>query len=595
MKRILSLMLTALILAAAVIISIPAGAAAEFYATAELLEIKEHIEYDADMNDYATVQGACTDGRYAYFAVQQGSTTILKYDTETWELVDSKENMSVLGHANDMTYNPKRNWILVANNGPNYNMLYALDPDTLDVVATVTLKLDVYSVAYNPEKDIYVVGITGGYDFAILNSKFKQIKRYKGKETPYTRQGGDCDENYIYFSQSGGNNAVVVYDYAGKYVGILSMGHSHEVENIFHIGRSFYTTLHHYGNSVYRIGLSDDTQIRFNVYYEPGSGYGEMAPGSVHYGESTPLRANAFQKTYYFFGGWRARRSSDGKYLGYRKFSRDSEWLDEDEVYEYFLYRDGSEVSETVRFGSVTMTPFWIRENYIVRFDPGDAEGWMPEATVGYYDNYVISENGYEKEGYVFMGFSAYREYDDKYYGYRKKSSVPEWLEKEDLDRKHLFRSGDGFNRMTYDGVVLLKPEFRFAYTFSDDGSALIEYIGYDKIVDIPNPSGSLNTISTGAFLNNKFVTELHIPSTVNTVESQAVNGCRELKSVYFSEHFPDHYAPDSITGGSIPTVYIRYGDAQYWLGCGAEPLDAQLMQLNAAALDQALLTESAP
>ena len=85
-----------------------------------------------------------------------------------------------------------------------------------------------------------------------------------------------------------------------------------------------------------------------------------MKPTSVHYGESIPLRENGFWKTGYFFGGWRARRSSDGKYLGFRKFSDVSEWLDKKDVYEYDMYADRDLVAETVKFGSVTMSPFWM-------------------------------------------------------------------------------------------------------------------------------------------------------------------------------------------------------------------------------------------
>ena len=315
MKKAISALICAAMLAAMIAVGIPTAAGATFFKTAELLELKEHIEDDAGMNEFATVQGGCTDGHYAYFAVQQANTTILKYDMKTWKLADKAEKMNSLGHANDMTYNNKLDRILVANNGPDYHILTVLDPDTLKKVGTVKLKLEVYGIAYNPEKDIYVVGISGGYQFAFLNSDFKVIKKFKGKNTGYTRQGCDCDQNYIYFSQSGGDNIVAVYDYSGKYVDSVSIGHKHEVENIFHVGSYFYTTLHHYGNSLQRIGLSNQTEIRYNVYYDPGDGVGKMKPTSVHYGHSIPLRKNTLRKDGYFFGGWRASRSMDGKYL----------------------------------------------------------------------------------------------------------------------------------------------------------------------------------------------------------------------------------------------------------------------------------------
>lgn len=592
MKKIISAVICAVILISMITACIPATAAV-FYDTAELLELLEHIEYDADMNDYATVQGACTDGRYAYFAVQQSSTVILKYDTKTWKLKAKSDSLNYLGHANDMTYNPKKNWILVANNGPEYNVLTVIDPDTFEKIKTIKLKLNVYSVAYNPDRDIYVVGISGGYKFATLNSNFKVLKKYKGNATGYTRQGSDCDKNYIYFPQSGGNNIVAVYDYSGKYVDMVSIGHSHEVENLFHIGSSFYTTLHYYGNSVHRIGLSDSTQIRFTVKYDPGDSFGEMKATSVHYGERTPLRANGFWKTGYFFGGWRARRSSDGKYLGYRKFSKVSEWLPQKDVYEYDLYADRDYVAETVKFGSVIMTPFWIRETYDVRYDPGDSDGgWMAWATVGYYKDYEIPENGFEKDGYIFVGFTAYRDYDNKYYGYRKNSKEAQWLEKQDLEKEYFFKPGEQFNAMTYDSTVYLTPVFRFAYTFSDDHSTLLEYIGADEVVNIPNPSGNLNTIAGGAFNKINTCVEIHVPDTVERIESGAINDCSLLERVYFY-HLPAHYALDGIKDCNSPSVSLVRDGQTFLLGFAAGDIDARLIRLNASALRAAMTADA--
>lgn len=592
MKKILSTVIGAVMLIAMITVCIPAAADTGFYDTAELLEIREHIEEDAGMNEYATVQGACTDGRYAYFAVQQRSTTILKYDMRTWTLADKAEDMNTLGHANDMTYNPKRKWILVANNGPDYKKLTALDPDTLKIVATVNLKVEVYSIAYNPDRDIYVVGISGGYKFAFLNNKFKVIKKFKGKNTSFTRQGCDCDENFIYFAQSGGENAVAVYNYKGKFVDILSLGHSHEAENIFHVKKSFYTTLHYYGNSVQRLGLSDDLQIRYRVYYAADGAKGKMNFTSVHYGEDTPLRPNKFEKKDYFFGGWRARRSIDGKYLGYRKFSQYTEWLDQEDVYEYYLYADREEVSETVKFGYVIMSPFWISEKYVVRYDSGGAEGWMPEATVGYYDDYVIPENGFDLPGYIFAGFTMYRDYDNKFYGYRKNTKTAEWLESGDLYKYYEFKPGESFNSMTYGGVVTLTPVFRFAYSYNEDHTALTEYIGFDEIVKIPNPAGKLNTIATGAFRDNAIFTELHIPETVETMEPEAISNCSRLERIYFKDNFPDDYALDCVTRCECPAVCVEYGGRTFLLGYAAGNTDAQILRFSAGALRMALSQE---
>ena len=53
------------------------SAADEFYSTVEMLTIKPDMEDDVDLSASATVQGACTDGKYAYFAFVHGGTATL--------------------------------------------------------------------------------------------------------------------------------------------------------------------------------------------------------------------------------------------------------------------------------------------------------------------------------------------------------------------------------------------------------------------------------------------------------------------------------------------------------------------------------------
>ena len=237
------------------IMTIKAEVATGFYSTAETVCIKKNMEKDASMSRYATVQGSCSDGRYAYFAAQSGSTSLIKYDTKTFKKVGLSGSMYALGHANDMTYNSKENIIAVANNAPDFDTVTIVDPDTLKIISAVKLELKIYSIAYSEAEDCYFVGISGTYDFARLDCDFKLIKKYKGVNTGYTRQGCECDDNYIYFSQSGGNNIIVIYDHSGKYVCTVSIAHSDEIENIFRVGSDYYMTLHYYGNYLYRVGM----------------------------------------------------------------------------------------------------------------------------------------------------------------------------------------------------------------------------------------------------------------------------------------------------------------------------------------------------
>lgn len=230
-----------------------------FYPTAMLTEVKLNLERDADIYTYSAVQGACTDGRYAYFAIDNGSTTLLKYDIKNWYLV-KKATHTTLGHANDMTFNKNTGQIIVSNNSPDFDTITFLDPETLKITTSKKISHNIYSISYNPYNDRYVVGISGGFDFAILNSNFETISTHKGYNSSFIRQGNDCDRNYIYFAQSGNaENIIVVYNWSGELVDIVNISLPHEIENIFHTKDTMYVSLFQYTNTVCKINISKKT------------------------------------------------------------------------------------------------------------------------------------------------------------------------------------------------------------------------------------------------------------------------------------------------------------------------------------------------
>ena len=630
MKRILSLTVcAALCFMLALSIAGVFGGAASFYARAELLEIKSHIEKDAGMSQYATVQGACTDGKYAYFAVQESSTVILKYDLKTWKLA-KKATVSGLGHANDMTYNARRELIVVANNTAAFDreaddQLTLLDPETLTVRGTVKalrkktekelekerqeaaknptsatkkkdekddeekdyVALKVYSVAYQESEDRYVVGLSGGYDFAVLDKDFKQVKQYKGEKTGYTRQGCDCDDDYIYFSQGDGSNIIVIYDFSGKYVDTVSLDHSHEIENLFHAGNDYYLTLHYYGNAVMRVGLSKDKQIRFGVKFDPGSGSGKMQPASVHYGEKTKLPKCTFKKEGYFFGGWLAKREFNGTCMGRRFGSTEDTWYQPENIYDYTLLPDEAKVSQLTRIGDVTLTAFWIREEYEVNFDPGTGEGWMEPEKVAYADVYTLPDNQFTQYGCIFVGYTARRDCDGRVYGYPADSERPRWLEPEDMEEAYLFSQGEQVSRLAFDGTVTFTAQFSSAFSYDEDQSSLLSYIGVDKEVTIPNPTGELNRIAGGAFSDNTIMTELTVPSSVDVIERGALTRCSALKNVLFKDHFPSRFDRESIVDSGVQRLYLVVDAQPVYIGWYCDPFCTDLILRSVAAVNR--------
>lgn len=543
------------------------SAASGFFSKVDMLHIESHIEGDAGLGSGTTVQGACVDGDYAYFAFMNGNVcNIAKYDAHTWEYIEKKQIIN-MGHSNDMTYNSDKDYLVVANNAPYYDVITLVDPDTLAPIKDVEIDEEIYSIAYNAKRKCYVVGLSGTYDFALLDSDFDVIKEFDGKDTGYTRQGCDCDDDYIFFVQSDGSNLLVVYDYSGDHITDIPMTDTDEVENIFHIGNTYYTSLYYHGNTLYRIGFNGSSSISYNVSYDPGSGSGEMKSTNVEYGETTKLSKCSFTKDGYFFSGWRAQRTSDGAYLGYQYGSDEYEWLDEDEVFEYRLYDDEEPVAETVKFGNVKLTATWISEKYKVITNCGEGEGDSKDYSVTYDHDFVIPDNGYAWEGYIFDGYTATRSLDDRVYGYREGSDHPEWLYDSELADVYRFHPGEKVKSLTTDGEVYLTAEYKSAYTFGDSGSTLLEYAGSDEKVVIPNRRGELKSLAEGAIKDNENLTELHIPAGVNVLQKQAISNCPNLHKIYFEGFLPKEIDGGCYEGDEAAILYEIIGDQPFCIG----------------------------
>lgn len=559
MKRnimcIVSLFVTLSILICGCVIT--TDAKSTFYDSATSVAVKNHIEADAGFSKYATAQGSCTDGEYAYFAVNNGSTTILKYNVKNFELEDKKSGIS-LGHANDMTYNPKTKQIIVANNAPDYNIISFVDPDTLSVTATKKIKQKIYSIAYNEKRDVYVVGLSGTYNFALLDNKFKLIKKYKGTKTAYTRQGADCDDDYIYFAQSGsGGNLLMIYDYSGNEVACVKLNKAYEIENVFHIDNQFFVTLHYYGNFVYRIGISKDTAIKYDITFDANGADGQMDDMTVTYSKDKKLSKCTFTKEGYHFGGWILKRDAYNTYYGKSSAYGESKWLKNDSIVQYSLYGDNTKVSKTTPLGNVTAKAFWIADEYRIYYDNNGGQGYMPLKTVGYDEKVSLDASTLYKNGYVFSGWSATRQVDNKTYGYAKGQNTPKWLNEKELEKPYIFKDGETITKLTYDLGVTFYAYWEEAFELDSTGTKLIDYSGYDSDVTFPKDSEQITQIADFAFADSKYMKTITIPENIDTVGEYAFSNCDNLEQIYFEEAMPKNVALSAFDLSSHPRCYL--------------------------------------
>ena len=198
-----------------------------------------HVPYPS--SDFHGFQGGCSDGERYYYQIlmhyEESDRTkdyscIAKIDLIEKKVVKYSDSF-YLDHANDMTYHKEKNILMVANNKPHPTKITLIDPESLEIVGYKEASMPIYAIEYVPERDIYVVGMSGTRSFCFLDSELNLIndKSYCMDDSTdrYTKQGLYADKNFIYFILWDGKhkdmddfqNIVSIYDYDGKFMGVL--------------------------------------------------------------------------------------------------------------------------------------------------------------------------------------------------------------------------------------------------------------------------------------------------------------------------------------------------------------------------------------
>lgn len=231
---------------------------------------------------YDTVQGGCSDGKYAYY-------TLYNRKVEKCKIVKVKlSNMKVskvsgileIAHGNDMTYNSSMKRLVVTHTNVYTKRISIVNPSTLKIERTLDVKIPAKmsgvsdkdlknvkgfaGIAYNAKRKQYVTFLKSTGDFMILDKNFNPISYIKPtSKSTLTKQGIDVTDDYILVSYSGSTNIIMVYNWEGQYVTRINVKKGYEIENIFHVGKQYYATFYtsYYKNKklcrdnyVYKIG-----------------------------------------------------------------------------------------------------------------------------------------------------------------------------------------------------------------------------------------------------------------------------------------------------------------------------------------------------
>ena len=190
------------------------------------------------------MQGGGTDGKYGYFIMvtrgpsETAMSYIHKVDLTTWQVLRVSRPLP-LNHANDLCYDPKHHRLVISHCDIYPDRVSFVDPDTLELLEQRTIPQPHYSMAFCPEKGLYVAGKSRTYDFVLLDEDFQPQRLLPG-EDGHVKQGLECDEDYIYFFQTGiRNNWIFLFDWDGNFLRKIPVPMVGESENLFVWGDRF--------------------------------------------------------------------------------------------------------------------------------------------------------------------------------------------------------------------------------------------------------------------------------------------------------------------------------------------------------------------
>lgn len=458
--RILSLVVAFLLLSSYFYPTQRVEAAAGFYSTAKTTALMTNVMKASfgTNNTYSIMQGGCTDEKgYAYFYMKNTAKEadkekgkIVKINISTKEVVKKSETLN-LNHGNDMTYNVHTNRIVVTNS--NTKKLSIINPATLVCEKTITTDQKYYSISYDKINKRYAAGVGGTYDTVIMDSNFKVVKSFKGKDHGYLKQGMDCDENYIYYIQSPkGNNTdnsiIVVYDWNGNHIQNINVNGKKEAENLFHSGSDFYI-------GYYTKNASEFHKIEFKnsftILYNASGGTGTMSNTVVSYGTGIALRKNQFSYVGHHFTGWKVYNNDTKMWYSVNSTTNQKVWMTAADMkakgFTPFLYGDGEVVAKTTskNAGKITLYATWDPNQYLVAYNANGGTGNMDITKVTYGKNTQLRANAFTKTGYHFTGWNASRieARGETWYCEKQSTGEKKWLTNAEQKAK-------GFTRVLY-------------------------------------------------------------------------------------------------------------------------------------------------
>ncbi len=273
------------------------------------------------MFGYDTVQGGCTDGKFAYYTLynrDKNNCKVAKVNMATMKVVKVSGKLGCR-HGNGMAYNPNNNRLYITHTTNESRRITIVNANTLQVISgkTISIPTDLpgntayqrskgfhfSGISYNPAKKQYAVLLRSTGRFLILNNNLKPLRIVKpSKKAPALRQGLSAYGEYILVISSPygsrGTNLLTAYDWDGSYVTTVTVSGGYEIENTFIKDKRVYVTSYHSYYKSYKAKVKKTKRVKKKN--KQGKYYYVKKTYYVYVTKQKLLRDNYIYKLYRF-------------------------------------------------------------------------------------------------------------------------------------------------------------------------------------------------------------------------------------------------------------------------------------------------------
>ena len=227
----------------------------ELSAKATRLDVMAIRAFAGEGGYYKHAQGGCIMGDYLITCMHSPASNnipekvcIVKSDLKTGKIVEKSDNL-ILGHANDATYNPDDNIIVVADMGINgSHIVHVVNADTLKIERSISLQASgspISYIAYDEVNQRYVC--LGGLlqnlyiydrDFRLLKVvKCSGFRNREGFDGTYVGNGAVTDGKYVYIPVWHGGETwksqnIVIEEQTETYLRIIDISTGKDIDRI---------------------------------------------------------------------------------------------------------------------------------------------------------------------------------------------------------------------------------------------------------------------------------------------------------------------------------------------------------------------------